>query len=25
MAKFSKLKIKWVPRSENLAGKMLGS
>ena len=25
MAKFSKLKIKWIPRSENLAGKMLGS
>ena len=25
MAKFSNLKIKWVPRSENLAGKMLGS
>tara|TARA_B100000029_G_scaffold386701_1_gene382575 strand:- start:79 stop:435 length:357 start_codon:yes stop_codon:yes gene_type:complete len=25
MAKFSNLKIKWVPREENLAGKMLGS
>ena len=25
MAHFSNLKIKWVPRSENLAGKMLGS
>ena len=25
IAKFSNLKIKWVPRSENLAGKMLGS
>ncbi len=25
MAKFSHLTIKWVPRSENLAGKMLGS
>ena len=25
MPKFSNLKIKWVPRSENLAGKMLGS
>jgi len=25
MAKFSYLTIKWVPRSENLAGKMLGS
>jgi len=25
MAKFSNLKIKWVPRNENLAGKMLGS
>ena len=25
IAKFSKLKITWVPRSENLAGKMLGS
>ena len=24
-AKFSNLKIKWVPRKENLAGKMLGS
>ena len=25
MAKFSNLKIKWIPRNENLAGKMLGS
>ena len=25
IAKFSNLKIVWVPRSENLAGKMLGS
>ena len=25
IAKYSKLKIKWVPRNENLAGKMLGS
>ena len=25
MAKFSNLKIQWVPRKENLAGKMLGS
>ena len=25
MSKFSNLKIIWVPRSENLAGKMLGS
>ena len=25
MAKFSNLKIIWVPRAENLAGKMLGS
>lgn len=25
IAKFSKIKISWVPRSENLAGKMLGS
>ena len=25
MAKFSNLKIIWIPRSENLAGKMLGS
>ena len=25
MAKFSNLKIEWVPREENLAGKMLGS
>ena len=25
IAKFSKLKITWIPRSENLAGKMLGS
>ena len=25
IAKYSNLKIKWVPRSENLAGKMLGS
>ena len=25
IAKYSKLKIKWIPRSENLAGKMLGS
>ncbi|KFM20839.1 Cell wall enzyme EbsB protein [Marine Group I thaumarchaeote SCGC AAA799-D07] len=25
MAKFSNLKITWVPRSKNLAGKMLGS
>lgn len=25
IAKISKLKIKWVPRNENLAGKMLGS
>ena len=25
IAKFSNLKITWVPRSENLAGKMLGS
>ena len=25
IAKFSKIKILWVPRSENLAGKMLGS
>ena len=23
--KFSNLKIKWIPRNENLAGKMLGS
>ncbi len=25
IAKFSKFKISWIPRSENLAGKMLGS
>lgn len=25
MGKYSKLKIKWIPRNENLAGKMLGS
>ena len=25
IAKYSKLKITWVPRKENLAGKMLGS
>ena len=25
IAKFSKLKIVWIPRNENLAGKMLGS
>jgi len=25
IAKFSNLSIKWVPRKENLAGKMLGS
>jgi len=25
IAKFSQIKISWVPRSENLAGKMLGS
>ena len=25
LAKFSKLKLTWVPRSQNLAGKMLGS
>jgi ribonuclease HI len=25
IAKFSKLKLQWVPRSKNLAGKMLGS
>lgn len=25
IAKYSKLKITWVPRNENLAGKMLGS
>ena len=25
IAKFSKIKISWVPRNENLAGKMLGS
>ena len=25
LAKFSKLKLTWVPRNENLAGKMLGS
>ena len=25
IAKFSNLKLRWVPRSENLAGKMLGS
>nr|AIF19997.1 ribonuclease H [uncultured marine thaumarchaeote KM3_88_C09] len=25
MAKFSNLKLTWVPRSKNLAGKMLGS
>lgn len=25
MAKYQNLKIKWIPRSENLAGKMLGS
>lgn len=25
IAKFSKLKLQWVPRNENLAGKMLGS
>jgi len=23
--KFANLKIKWIPRNENLAGKMLGS
>ena len=25
LANFSKIKLTWVPRSENLAGKMLGS
>ena len=25
LAKFSKLKLTWIPRRENLAGKMLGS
>jgi ribonuclease HI len=25
MGKYSNLKIKWIPRNENLAGKMLGS
>jgi hypothetical protein len=25
MAKFSNLTLTWVPRSKNLAGKMLGS
>lgn len=25
IAKFKKIQIKWIPRSENLAGKMLGS
>ncbi|MGQ0791151.1 MAG: reverse transcriptase-like protein [Nitrosopumilaceae archaeon] len=25
ISKFSHLKIKWIPRNENLAGKMLGS
>jgi ribonuclease HI len=25
IAKYSKLKITWIPREENLAGKMLGS
>lgn len=25
MAKYQDLKIKWIPRAENLAGKMLGS
>ena len=25
VAKFTNLKIKWIPRAENLAGKMLGS
>jgi ribonuclease HI len=25
MPKFTNLKIKWIPRNENLAGKMLGS
>jgi ribonuclease HI len=25
MTKFPNLKIKWIPRNENLAGKMLGS
>ena len=25
ITKFSNLKIEWIPRSENLAGKMLGS
>ena len=25
IAKYSKLKITWIPRNENLAGKMLGS
>ena len=25
MTKFANLKIKWIPRNENLAGKMLGS
>jgi ribonuclease HI len=25
MAKYQNLKIKWIPRAENLAGKMLGS
>ena len=25
ITKFSNLKIKWIPRNENLAGKMLGS
>jgi len=25
IAKYTNLKIKWIPRAENLAGKMLGS
>ena len=25
ISKFSNLEIKWIPRNENLAGKMLGS
>lgn len=25
ISKFPNLKIKWIPRNENLAGKMLGS
>jgi len=25
MSKYPNLKIKWIPREENMAGKMLGS